>query len=180
MQISPFDRRKLPLDIRTRNGSHNYYRGNKFQHECRHLKTKRYDSNLESAIDEAMTEREDIKSYDEEKEELIKPYIQQSLESSATSFGMDLEQMAQAFGAEDSESYITQVVTHFEETFPGVVYCWDVVNEAVGDNAGEYKPADARHPTGGRRMSIVALRSPTTACQMSIVEFILPHRPSPT
>nr|AUZ20632.1 putative endoxylanase [uncultured bacterium Ad_142_N07] len=44
-----------------------------------------------------------------------------------------------------TESYITQVITHFEEKFPGVVYCWDVVNEAVGDNAGEYKPADARH-----------------------------------
>ena len=44
-----------------------------------------------------------------------------------------------------TESYITQVVTHFEEKFPGVVYCWDVVNEAVGDNAGEYDPADPRH-----------------------------------
>ncbi len=26
------------------------------------------------------------------------------------------------------ESYITQVVTHFETEFPGVIYCWDVVN----------------------------------------------------
>ena len=44
-----------------------------------------------------------------------------------------------------TESYITQVVTHFEEKFPGVVYCWDVVNEAVGDNAGEYEASDPRH-----------------------------------
>ncbi len=43
------------------------------------------------------------------------------------------------------KSYIEQVVTHFEEKFPGVVYCWDVVNEAVGDNSGEYKPEDPRH-----------------------------------
>ena len=43
------------------------------------------------------------------------------------------------------ESYITQVVTHFETKFPGVVYCWDVVNEAVGDNAGEYVAGDPRH-----------------------------------
>ena len=44
-----------------------------------------------------------------------------------------------------TEYYITQVVTHFEETFPGVVYCWDVVNEAVGDSASEYKAGDPRH-----------------------------------
>ena len=43
------------------------------------------------------------------------------------------------------ESYITQVVTHFETEFPGVIYCWDVVNEAMGDNAGEYKADDPRH-----------------------------------
>ncbi len=44
-----------------------------------------------------------------------------------------------------TESYITQVVTHFEEKFPGVVYCWDVVNEAVGDGLTEYLPGDPRH-----------------------------------
>ena len=43
------------------------------------------------------------------------------------------------------KSYIEQVVTHFETQFPGVVYCWDVVNEAVGDNVGEYKADDPRH-----------------------------------
>jgi endo-1,4-beta-xylanase len=44
-----------------------------------------------------------------------------------------------------TESYITQVITHFEEKFPGVVYCWDVVNEAVGDNQDEYAAGDPRH-----------------------------------
>lgn len=41
--------------------------------------------------------------------------------------------------------YIEEVITHFEEKFPGVVYCWDVVNEAVGDSATDYDVADARH-----------------------------------
>ena len=44
-----------------------------------------------------------------------------------------------------TEYYITEVVKHFEEKFPGVVYCWDVVNEAVGDNANEYAANDPRH-----------------------------------
>jgi len=43
------------------------------------------------------------------------------------------------------KSYIEQVITHFEEKFPGTVYCWDVVNEAVGDNAGEFAAGDPRH-----------------------------------
>ena len=42
-------------------------------------------------------------------------------------------------------SYIDQVVTHFEEKFPGVIYCWDVVNEAIGDSGTEYRPSDPRH-----------------------------------
>ena len=42
------------------------------------------------------------------------------------------------------ESYITQVITHFEEKYPGVVYCWDVVNEAVGDGSSDYDVNDAR------------------------------------
>ena len=29
------------------------------------------------------------------------------------------------------ESYIKQLVTHVQEEYPGVIYCWDVVNEAV-------------------------------------------------
>jgi len=43
------------------------------------------------------------------------------------------------------ESYIEDVMTHFEEKFPGVVYCWDVVNAAVGEGANEFKPDDPRH-----------------------------------
>lgn len=52
------------------------------------------------------------------------------------------------------QSYIEEVVTHFEEKFPGVVYCWDVVNEAVGDNFGEYKADDPRHVRTVRSGSI--------------------------
>ncbi len=33
--------------------------------------------------------------------------------------------------------YIEDVITHFETQFPGVVYCWDVVNEAVADEVNE-------------------------------------------
>lgn len=51
------------------------------------------------------------------------------------------------------ESYITQVVTHFEEKFPGVVYCWDVVNEAVGEG-DEYEPDDERHVRTSRSGAI--------------------------
>lgn len=43
------------------------------------------------------------------------------------------------------KSYIEQVITHFEEKFPGVIYCWDVVNEAIGDNMSESDYSDARH-----------------------------------
>lgn len=43
------------------------------------------------------------------------------------------------------QSYIEDVVCHFEDKYPGVVYCWDVVNEAVGDSASEYKADDPRH-----------------------------------
>ena len=35
------------------------------------------------------------------------------------------------------KSYIEDVVTHFEKEYPGVVYCWDVVNEAVADEVNE-------------------------------------------
>ncbi len=43
------------------------------------------------------------------------------------------------------EYYIEEVMTHFEEKYPGTVYCWDVVNEAVGDGTGEYVYSDPRH-----------------------------------
>jgi len=43
------------------------------------------------------------------------------------------------------ESYIDQVITHFEEKFPGVIYCWDVVNEAIGDSPSDWRADDPRH-----------------------------------
>ncbi len=35
------------------------------------------------------------------------------------------------------ESYIRQLMTHVQENYPGVVYCWDVVNEAVDPDNGD-------------------------------------------
>lgn len=57
-----------------------------------------------------------------------------------------------------TEYYITEVVTHFEKQFPGVVYCWDVVNEAVGDNENEYAAGDARHLRTMRSGAVNAFR----------------------
>lgn len=39
--------------------------------------------------------------------------------------------------------YIDEVITHFETNFPGLVYCWDVVNEAVADNKSEAIPGNS-------------------------------------
>lgn len=38
---------------------------------------------------------------------------------------------------------IEAVINHCEEKYPGVVYCWDVVNEAVADNANEAGAGDS-------------------------------------
>lgn len=35
------------------------------------------------------------------------------------------------------ESYICQMLTHVQENYPGVIYCWDVVNEAVDPDNGD-------------------------------------------
>lgn len=43
------------------------------------------------------------------------------------------------------EYYINEVITHFETKYPGVVYCWDVVNEAVGDSSSDYNSNDPCH-----------------------------------
>jgi len=48
--------------------------------------------------------------------------------------------------------YIEEVVTHFETEYPGVVYCWDVVNEAVGDG-GDFKADDPRRVRSTRNGS---------------------------
>ena len=39
------------------------------------------------------------------------------------------------------ESYIKQLMTHVQDNFPGVVYCWDVVNEAVDPHFGDKNTA---------------------------------------
>ena len=46
--------------------------------------------------------------------------------------------------------YIEDVVTHFEVNFPGVIYCWDVVNEAIADGANEWVAGDPRHLRASR------------------------------
>ncbi len=91
-----------------------------------YLKKTQYETNLDNAIKEAMNEKETVTSYDEEKEELIKPYIQSSLESSATSFGMDLEQMAKAFGAEDADAYVQQET---ENTLAEIMWIDQVIKD---------------------------------------------------
>ncbi len=35
------------------------------------------------------------------------------------------------------ESYIKQLLTHVQEEYPGVIYCWDVVNEAVDPESAD-------------------------------------------
>lgn len=35
------------------------------------------------------------------------------------------------------ESYIAQLMAHVQDNYPGVVYCWDVVNEAVDPDRGD-------------------------------------------
>lgn len=39
------------------------------------------------------------------------------------------------------ESYIAQLMTHVQDNYPGVVYCWDVVNEAVDPDKGDKNSA---------------------------------------
>ena len=39
------------------------------------------------------------------------------------------------------ESYIKQLMTHVQDNYPGVVYCWDVVNEAVDPGKGDQNSA---------------------------------------
>ena len=57
----------------------------------------------------------------------------------------DRDLVSSAVMKERLKYYIENVVTHFESNFPGVVYCWDVVNEAVGDGANEFAQGDERH-----------------------------------
>jgi len=50
--------------------------------------------------------------------------------------------------------YISEVITHFETNYPGLVYCWDVVNEAVADGSNEWvagNPYHIRKTRGGQK-----------------------------
>lgn len=52
------------------------------------------------------------------------------------------------------EYYIEDVITHFETNFPGLIYCWDVVNEAVADSPSEAAAGDnarIRKTRGGKQ-----------------------------
>ena len=42
------------------------------------------------------------------------------------------------------EYYINDVISHFENKYPGLIYCWDVVNEAVADSSAEAASGDKR------------------------------------
>ncbi len=48
------------------------------------------------------------------------------------------------------KSYIEKVITHFETKYPGVIYCWDVVNEAIADGSSEWVAGDPRHLRASR------------------------------
>ncbi|MBQ6450793.1 MAG: endo-1,4-beta-xylanase [Solobacterium sp.] len=41
--------------------------------------------------------------------------------------------------------YIQSMITHFEEKYPGVINCWDVVNEPIGEASDEYDANDPDH-----------------------------------
>lgn len=43
------------------------------------------------------------------------------------------------------ESYIEQVIMHFEEKYPGLIYCWDVVNEGLTDETDAGNGGDKAH-----------------------------------
>lgn len=46
------------------------------------------------------------------------------------------------------KSYIKQVLTYCKENYPGLIYAWDVVNEAVGDD-GNYRTESMWYETYG-------------------------------
>lgn len=55
----------------------------------------------------------------------------------------DGEYVTQEVAKKRLKSYIAQVVTHFEEKYPGVIYCWDVVNEAI-ETGNKFEADDPR------------------------------------
>lgn len=54
------------------------------------------------------------------------------------------------------ESYAMQVITHFEEKYPGTVIAWDVINEAVDANSTATDPTTGLHLyTSGKFYQII-------------------------
>lgn len=49
-------------------------------------------------------------------------------------YDSDKEYVSKAVMQKRLQYYIKDVITHFEKKYPGVLYCWDVVNEAVADS----------------------------------------------
>lgn len=43
------------------------------------------------------------------------------------------------------ESYMKQVLEYTQTNYPGVIYCWDVVNEAIETSAGSYETESGFH-----------------------------------
>lgn len=50
--------------------------------------------------------------------------------------------VSKAVMAKRMENYIKGVLTYCQEKYPGVVYCWDVVNECVDDNGASADASD--------------------------------------
>ena len=64
--------------------------------------------------------------------------------SSARAMTQGKKYVSKAVMQKRLQYYIKEVITHFEKKYPGVIYCWDVVNEAVADqNEGDDKQKPA-------------------------------------
>ncbi|MCH5251811.1 MAG: endo-1,4-beta-xylanase [Lachnospiraceae bacterium] len=50
-------------------------------------------------------------------------------------YDQDKKYVSKAVMQKRLKYYIQDVITHFEKKYPGVIYCWDVVNEAVADSS---------------------------------------------
>lgn len=60
------------------------------------------------------------------------------------------------------EAYIRDVMTHVNTCFPGVVYCWDVVNEAIEPDQGEaecYRTKSPWYQSVGKEFIPAAFRA---------------------
>ena len=50
-------------------------------------------------------------------------------------YDQDKKYVSKAVMQKRLQYYIQDVITHFEKKYPGTLYCWDVVNEAVADSS---------------------------------------------